>query len=410
MLLRAVLAATLILLTSAAPAQAAPRVATTSEGVTLTLDEQTLTMRVPATVRAGSELQLRCGHGWTFAEGKRAAVRPGEDVIVRLTRALPAAEWCAFETEHDGDDRPQPYGAGTLEPRLVPAPPPVQPGPGVRTGAAELANDDALSGSGSTPPRFLLAGRTLTVHLPAPFRSSTLVSLACMPFGLEDLDFIPRATVAVDRGQRTVTAELVEGDLSSLTGCLIEDDLGGGDIAGTDLGPPPGPLQTLRLFEPDMLPRLQPRATMVFDLTAYRNRAPAVGDIVLARLWSSRLIDGEIHCGTPRRLPEDELCVRPRGGPASEPLRFATRVVATAGDRVAFRRGRVIRNGRLERRKGLRTCRGFGCDYPRAITVPAGHVYVAGDNRGRSFDSRFFGAVPVDWVVGRYVRTLPRKR
>ena len=48
------------------------------------------------------------------------------------------------------------------------------------------------------------------------------------------------------------------------------------------------------------------------------------------------------------------------------------------------------------------------CDYPRTITVPAGHVYILGDNRGASDDSRFWGAVPVAQVLGRYVRTVRR--
>ncbi len=35
------------------------------------------------------------------------------------------------------------------------------------------------------------------------------------------------------------------------------------------------------------------------------------------------------------------------------------------------------------------------------ITVPAGHVFVMGDNRDDSTDSRVFGAIPVDSITGR---------
>ncbi|SVB77393.1 uncharacterized protein METZ01_LOCUS230247, partial [marine metagenome] len=41
-------------------------------------------------------------------------------------------------------------------------------------------------------------------------------------------------------------------------------------------------------------------------------------------------------------------------------------------------------------------------------TVPADHVFVMGDNRGNSRDSRFFGPVPIDSIAGRaFVRFWP---
>ncbi|RKQ90327.1 signal peptidase I [Solirubrobacter pauli] len=150
----------------------------------------------------------------------------------------------------------------------------------------------------------------------------------------------------------------------------------------------------------NMSPRLEVNQRVEFDLAAYANQEPKVGDIVLLH---PPVGAAEERCGN--RPKPRAACTKPYGGPDTS-VRFVDRVVAVGGDRISFRRGRVVRNGTLETRKLVRSCSDVdACSFPRTITVPEGHVYVAGDNRGGSDDSRFWGALPIDQVLGRYVRT-----
>jgi signal peptidase I len=120
-----------------------------------------------------------------------------------------------------------------------------------------------------------------------------------------------------------------------------------------------------------------------------------VGDIVIAHPPTGAE-SSECGGGVP---PEGQMCAKPT--PQRANVQFVERVVAVGGDRIALRGGKVIRNGRPEPTKGPRTCSGEACDFPREITVPEGHLFLLGDNRGASDDSRFWGPVPEDWVVGR---------
>ena len=41
------------------------------------------------------------------------------------------------------------------------------------------------------------------------------------------------------------------------------------------------------------------------------------------------------------------------------------------------------------------------CNLPEEITIPPDHYFMMGDNRGASDDSRFWGPVPRDWIIGQ---------
>ncbi|HWX52368.1 MAG TPA: signal peptidase I [Solirubrobacteraceae bacterium] len=88
---------------------------------------------------------------------------------------------------------------------------------------------------------------------------------------------------------------------------------------------------------------------------------------------------------------------------------FVKRIVAGPGDEVYLRAGHVYRKLRGSSRfvreadSYSRPCThavGTPCDFPMPITIPAGHWFLLGDNRGESDDSRFWGPVPASWIVG----------
>jgi signal peptidase I len=122
------------------------------------------------------------------------------------------------------------------------------------------------------------------------------------------------------------------------------------------------------------------------------DHSPRVGDIVIAHPPVGALED---RCGAPKR---GAPCGR--ATPELSDVNFIKRVVAGPGDTVAFRHGIVIRNGRAADEPYARRCGDQPCELPTAITVPAGTWFLAGDDRGASDDSRFWGPVPTAAITG----------
>ena len=86
------------------------------------------------------------------------------------------------------------------------------------------------------------------------------------------------------------------------------------------------------------------------------------------------------------------------------------RVVALPGDRVAVRSGRLIVNG--EPQKEPYTNKKFpDTSFFAPTTIPKNHVFVMGDNRANSSDSRVFGPLPKKNIEGEaFLRFWPLGR
>ncbi len=80
------------------------------------------------------------------------------------------------------------------------------------------------------------------------------------------------------------------------------------------------------------------------------------------------------------------------------------RVVAKGGQTVSMRDGQLYVDGNpsLEPFVDQRTIDGV---YFGAVTVPEGELFVLGDNRERSIDSRDFGPIPASGVIGTVLGT-----
>ena len=147
-----------------------------------------------------------------------------------------------------------------------------------------------------------------------------------------------------------------------------------------------------------MLPTLEVGQRVIVDRVSYRFSDPAIGDVIVFKppIGADRDNPGP-NCGVDNT--PDQACPLPL--PEQAPDVFIKRIVAGPGDRLSVSHGHPVVNGVRAREDFILPCEDAQeCDLSSEITIPDDHYFVMGDNRGASFDSRAWGPIPRDWIIG----------
>jgi signal peptidase I len=156
-----------------------------------------------------------------------------------------------------------------------------------------------------------------------------------------------------------------------------------------------GNTETFQIPSEAMRPTITEEDFVTVDLDAYKDSDPSINDIVV--FYPPLGADGVgMECGVAHE--RSQACPEPT--PDLSEQKFIKRIVAGPGDEIYIADGHPVVNGETAEEDFVKPCSGGSCDMPDPITIPPDHYFMLGDNRGASADSRFWGPVPRDALIG----------
>ena len=147
-----------------------------------------------------------------------------------------------------------------------------------------------------------------------------------------------------------------------------------------------------------MEPTLDVGQRVLVNRFIYHFTDPSIGDIIVFHPPAGA--DQGDKCGV-QRAP-NQPCPRPTKAQSDQ--NFIKRIVAGPGDTLSIRRGHPVVNGQIAKDEDfIEPCP--TCNLEKQITIPPDYYFMMGDNRGSSDDSRFWGPIPRDWIIGKAFAT-----
>ena len=158
-------------------------------------------------------------------------------------------------------------------------------------------------------------------------------------------------------------------------------------------------VKPFRIPSESMVPTLEIGQRVLVDRVSKNFSDYGRGDVLVFKPPAGADIN---TCGV--RHSSRSACPRPTSGRSD--TNFIKRVVAVGGDRLKVIGGAAYVNGKRQEDSFARLDKGCSiCNLPQEIRIPKGYYFMMGDNRGASADSREWGPIPKDWVIGQAFAT-----